>query len=170
MYGSPFLFAACLSIPGLICAAGDTAIDRATLRGLKAIHVVIDPIHPELEQHGVTARMLQTRIEQHLKMAGIPTDSSALEFLAFKVIPAREKKGPYCVSITLSVYQPVVLARDGKIRTATDTWQVATLWVLQEKALYESVASAVDQLTGRFVEVYQAENPQGWRGASPAVK
>jgi hypothetical protein len=170
MYGRMLLFASLMALPCATDGAGDTAVDRATLRGLKAVQVVIDPIHPELEKEGITRDALTTRIEQRLKSAGVPLNGEALEFLALKIVPARERRGPYCVSITLGVYQPVVLVRDSKVRTATDTWQVATLWVLQPKALYESTMSAVDELAGRFVEVYQAENPQGWRDSAPAPK
>lgn len=164
------LFSALMALPCALLAAGDTAVDRATLRGLKAVNVVIDPIHPELEQQGVTRDALQARIEKQLQAAGVAIDNNALEFLALRIIPAREKRGPYCISITLSLYQPVVLVRDREIKTATDTWQVATLWAMQPKAVYESTVGAVDQLAARFTEVYQSENPQGWRGASPPPK
>jgi hypothetical protein len=164
------LFSALMAWPGAMCGAGDTAVDRGTLRGLKAVNVVIDPIHPELEQQGLTREVLRARIEKMLQAAGVPVDSNALEFLALRVVPAREKRGPYCISITLSLYQPVVLVRNREIKTATDTWQVATLWAIQPKAVFESAASAVDQLAARFTEVYQSENPQGWRGEAPPPK
>jgi hypothetical protein len=164
------LFLALTAWPGALWAAGDTAVDRSTLRGLKAVNVVVDPIHPELEQQGVTREVLRARIEKALQAAGVPVESSALEFLALRLVPAREKRGPYCISITLSLYQPVVLVRNREIKTATDTWEVATLWAMQPKAVYESTVSAVEQLVGRFTEVYQAENPQGWRGDPPPPK
>jgi hypothetical protein len=161
------MFAALPALPGAMWGAGDTAVDRATLRGLKAVNIVIDPVHPELEQQGVTTEVLRTRVEQRLEAAGVPVDDDALEFVALKIVPARERRGPYCISITFSLYQPVVLVRDRAIKTATDTWQAATLWAMQPKAVYESTVSAVEQLVNRFAEVYRAENPQGWRGASP---
>ena len=154
------VFSAFLAWPGAMFGAGDTAVDRATVRGLKAVKVVIDPIHPELEQLGVTQQALLGRIERKLLEGGVPIDDSALEFVAVRVVPAREKRGPYCISVTLGLYQPVVLVRDRQIRTATDTWQVATLWAMQPKAVYESTVSAVEQLADRFVEVYQSENPK----------
>ena len=154
------VYAALLAAPCVVCGAGDSQVDRETLRGLKAINVVIDPIHPELERQGLTRESLQTRLQERLQDAGIPVDPKALEFLALRIVPAQEKKGTFCISVSLGVYQPVVLVRDNKIRTATETWQVATLWALQPKALEFSTRSAVDQLADRFIEVYLSLNPK----------
>jgi hypothetical protein len=159
MYGRLLVFAA-LAAPCAMRGAGDSQVDRETLRGLKAVNVIIDQIHPELERQGLTRESLQTRLEERLQEAGISVDRNALEFLALRILPAQEKKGSFCISVRLGVYQPVMLVRDNKIRTATETWEVATLWALQPKALEFSTRSAVDQLADRFVEVYRAINPK----------
>jgi hypothetical protein len=151
---------ALLFLPIPVLAAGDAALDRATLAGLKTLNVVVDEIHPELERQGLTKDALQTELEDRLQEANIAVDKNAPEFLGVRIMPARQKKGPYSISVALGVYQPVRLVRDQKIRTATQTWEVESLWVIEPKVLVRSSMNAVGRLTDRFVEAYRAANPE----------
>src|SRR5258708_2872066 len=122
-----------------IQAAGDAALDRATLRGLKSVSVVIDKIDPELEQQGLTMDVLQRRLEQRLKGAGLTIDPAAVEFVGLRLIatpPTRRQ--PYAVSLTLGLYQRVTLSRDNNIKTATQTWETGTVLLAPPKILVSS--------------------------------
>jgi hypothetical protein len=149
-----------LVLPFRVFGAGDAAIDRATLRGLKAVNVVVDPLHPELEREGLSIGALQEQIESRLNKAGIKIDRDAPEFLALRVVAARGKKGPYTLSVVAGVYQPVLLVRNREVRTATQTWETWTLWITQPKVLLKSSLTAVAQLTNRFIDAYLSVNPQ----------
>ncbi len=69
-----FVFLMVMSV--LPCRADDKARDRATLRGIQAVVVIVHSAEPEwqteLEKIGVTASALEAIIEQQLKKAGIP--------------------------------------------------------------------------------------------------
>jgi len=57
--------------------AGDSELDRATLRGLQGVDVIVENLTPEVERAGLTRQQLQTDVELRLRKAGIPLLTSA---------------------------------------------------------------------------------------------
>jgi hypothetical protein len=138
--------------------AGDSALDRATLRGIRAVNVVVDAVDPQVEAEGVTRDTLRARLEDRLRAAGVTVDSSRPEFLAVRLTAARGGRGPFAAALTLSLYQPVELARDPKVRTATQTWEVETVILAEPKVLSRACQDSIDDLAGRFVSAYRSVN------------
>lgn len=136
--------------------AGDAALDRATLRGLNSVGVVIDTMDPELVKQGLAAGDLASHVQERLKAAGVTVDKSATEFLGLRMLQVHDRKGPYGLCISAGVYQPVVLVRDKNLKTATQTWEVQTVVVADAKLLHEAAMSSVDELVDRFVAVWKA--------------
>lgn len=139
--------------------AGDAPLDRETLRGLKALGVIIDTLDPQLEQEGLTTDTLQRQLETRLRTGGITVDKSAVEFLGLHISSARVKKGPYSLCLTIGLYQPVTLSRDKNIKTATQTWELGTLQIAQPKLLMHSSTAALEELADRFVNAWRSVNP-----------
>jgi hypothetical protein len=50
----------------------DVDITRATLRGLRGVGVLVEPLDPAVERAGLTTLQLQTAVEGQLQKAGIP--------------------------------------------------------------------------------------------------
>ena len=138
--------------------AGDAALDRATLRGIKAVHVVMDPVAPEIENEGVTAEALRTRLEDLLSRGGIAIDPASAEFVALRFTSVRAARGPFALAATIGLYQPVTLVRDGNIRTATQTWEVETVMLADAKQVNRACLESVDELAGRFESAYRSAN------------
>lgn len=139
--------------------AGDAVLDRATLGGLKAFNIVIDPLDPQLEKAGLSADALRSRIDTRLRHAGIPIDSNAIEFIGLRIDSALlPKKGPYGLCFLLAFYQPVILSRDQKIRTATQTWDVHMMLVVPPKSMVQAALDTVDQIADQFVTAYRSVN------------
>ncbi len=159
MHRKLLLAAALLAIPAVTAGAGDSSIDRNTLRGLKAVGVVIDSIDPQLPKEGLSANALQQRLENRLKAADIPISPDATEFVAIQVSAVRGNRGPYAVSITIGLYQPVILARDRRSAPVTKTWEVETILMADPKVLNEASADGIDDLAARFVTAWRAVNP-----------
>src|SRR5437868_3348915 len=136
--------------------AGDGPLDRATLRGVKAIHIVVDRLDPDLEQGGLTQDGLRSRIEERLRKAGIPVDPKAVEFVGLRVTSFVAKKGPDGLCFSLGLYQPVLLVRDQKVRTASPTWEVQTMLMVAPKPMVDSALNTADQVADQFVSAYQA--------------
>src|ERR1051326_645846 len=121
-----FILAPLLALPAAMDGAGDAELDRATLRGLKAVSVVIDRVDPQLPKEGVSPSALQDRIESRLKDANIAVNASATEFIGLQISAVRAGRGPYAFSMTIGLYQPVLLLRDHNVKTTTKTWVVET--------------------------------------------
>jgi hypothetical protein len=153
------VLAICL-VPIAAVTAGDAPIDRATLRGVKAVHVVLDPIEPELQKAGLTQTDLQTRLENRLKAADVPIDPSSPEFLGLRVISVRGNRGPFALSFSLGCYQPVLLVRDQNIRSATPTWDIDTVLMTEPKTLHQATYETIDDLADRFVAAWRSVNPR----------
>src|SRR5262244_729474 len=100
MVGKLLIFAV-LAIPAVTSGAGDGVLDRATLRGLKAVGIVIDRIDPQLPKEGLTAEVLHQRLVNRLTAAGITVNPDAQEFVGIQVAAVRGNRGPYAVSMTI---------------------------------------------------------------------
>jgi hypothetical protein len=142
-------------------AAGDGPLDRATLRGIAGVNIVVDPVDPVVEKAGATRPELAARLEDRLRGADIPIDSASREFVALRLTSVRGGRGPLtqiAVAITISLYQPVELVRDPKVRTATQTWEVETVLLAGTGALYRACQDSIDDLAARFVAAYRSVN------------
>jgi hypothetical protein len=148
-----------LSLPSLAPGAGNGALDRATLRGLTAVNVIVDKVDPQIEGAGVTASALRARLEDKLREANLTVDTSKSEFLAVRLTGVRANRGPFALAVTMGAYQPVTLSRDPKVRTATQTWEVETVLLAEPKQLYRATMDCVDELARSFVEAWKSVNP-----------
>jgi|SRR5947209_8566930 len=141
-------------------AANDAPLERATLRGLHSVNVIVDTLDKELVRENLTQDALLSRIQQRLEAAGIALDKGANEFLGLRVTQVRGKRGPVAVCLSIGLYQPVVLSRDKDIRSVTQTWEVVTTLMAEPKVLYDASMSSIDELTDRFVAAYRSVNPK----------
>jgi hypothetical protein len=141
-------------------------MDRTTLRGLKALKVVVDSPAPEVEREGVSGDGLRITIEQKLREAGITVDHDAVEFLGLNISSARPprkmliSKGPISLVFNLGFYQIVLLNRDKATKTITETWGDQRVAPAAPKAIEHTVNDAVDDLVNEFITAYRAVNPK----------
>ena len=150
-----------MAFAAAICVAGDSSMDRGTLRGLKAIKVVVDPATTEMEHEGLDRQRLQSAIEQKLRDAGIQVDNDANEFLGVTLSSARgSRRGPFSVAVGLGVYQTVLLNRDKTIKSVTETWGDQRVLSTTARTLDHFVSGAVDELVDQFIRAYRSVNPQ----------
>lgn len=158
------MLVALFALPIQIGGAGDSPLDRATLRGLTAVGVVVDRLDPDLEQQGLTQEVFQAAIEKRLEGAGVKVDNTSAQFVGLRVTHVRARRGPYAVCLAIGLYQPVILSRDQTIRTATATWEVETVLMAAPKVLVEASRSSVNELADRFVAAFRSVNPQSASG------
>jgi hypothetical protein len=159
MYGRVCLLLAALALP--LGGAGDAPLDRATLRGVMAVNVVIDPVAPEMQREGVTIEGLRTRLEERMRDAGIQIDTTSTTFLALRLRSVRAARGPLAIAMNIGLYQAVTLVRDPKVRTATATWEVDTVILTDTKQVYAACMDSATDLAGRFVTAYRSVNEAG---------
>jgi hypothetical protein len=144
--------------PGAI--SSDAPMDRATLRGLKAVKAIIDsPDGTAMKEAGITVEKLAAQIEQRLAKEGIPVDREAREFLGLRVTFAHARKTDYALGLTLGVYQNVSLTRDPAMKTMAETWSGESILLVPPRMLGEAVANTLDQLVDQFIAAYRSANP-----------
>lgn len=140
---------------GLTAHATDLPMDRATLRGLKALKVVID-LPAGLEQTGITRAGLLAQVRQRLQNTDLTLDENALEFLGLSVAVTHEKKTPYAICLSLALYQNMSLVRDPAVKTITETWSAESLTLAPPKVLQQMISTHVNELVDQFVSAFRA--------------
>jgi hypothetical protein len=155
-----FLLAAFLVVAPALNGAGDEPIDRATLKGLTAVGVVIDNIDPDLEKMGLTRDVVLTSMLSRLGGEHITVDPGAKEFLGLRLIQVRAGRGPVAVALTLGLYQPVLLSRNRETRTSTQTWEVQTVLMADPKILVTACTESANFLLDRFAKAFHSVNPE----------
>ena len=151
---------ALLMMPPATRAAGDAPLDRATLKGLKGVAVIIDVIDGDLQKLGVTREALINRLLGRLATDRITIDPGATEFLGLHINAVRGGRGPFALSLSMGLYQPVLLSRNHDLRTSTQTWEVDTVLMADPKALVTACAETADELADRFAMAFYAVNPK----------
>ncbi|HKW97281.1 MAG TPA: hypothetical protein VJN43_06075 [Bryobacteraceae bacterium] len=148
-----------MCIPLHTCLASDTGMDRATLRGLTSLKIVIDQPGNEMEQEGYDRGQLQSIMEQKLRDAGIKIDNDAVEFLGLSLTSARAgRRSPVSLMMNLGLYQLVTLNRDKVTKTVAETWSAQRVLSVPPKALGQAVDDVVGELLDQFVKAYQSVN------------
>ena len=135
--------------------AEDREITRLTLRGIKEVNLVIEPIEPEIQNLGLTQAQVQADVEAKLREANIAVAPDIERgrpavYLYVQVIrPERINRLFY--SISLSVLQNVILERDPNVKTNTDTWVARMLGMSSgTQAIRADIRSLLDQFIEDF--------------------
>jgi hypothetical protein len=139
--------------------AEDKEITRLTLRGIKEVNVVIESIEPEIQSMGLPQAQVRADVEAKLREANIaiaPDIERGRPALYLYVQVIRpEKINRLFYSISLSLLQNVVLERDPKVKTNTDTWLVR---VLGMSSGTEAIRADIRSLLDQFIEDYRKAN------------
>jgi hypothetical protein len=139
--------------------AEDKEITRLTLRGIKEVNVVIESIEPEIQSMGLPQAQVTADVEAKLREANIaiaPDIERGRPALYLYVQVIRpEKINRLFYSISLSLLQNVVLERDPKVKTNTDTWLVR---VLGMSSGTEAIRADIRSLLDQFIEDYRKAN------------
>jgi hypothetical protein len=161
--GSRFLAAALLLTP--IACASDDKTDRATLKGIKAVCVVVE-VSAEAIRGGVDKDKLQSDVEGRLQQQGAPFDKNATTcvYLNVRALQAMGGKGKplplYAADFRLELLQTVALLRDPASKTFAPTWSSENMTTVPAADLGETAFEIVASLVDQFVAAYKSANPQ----------
>ena len=98
--------------------------NRATLRGLKGVGVLVEKLPPEVEQEGLKRDQLQMEVESRLRRAGVKvltkeeafnTPGEPYLYININVNIAKTEADIYPYGIDMSLIQKVSLLRDPKL-------------------------------------------------------
>lgn len=155
---------AILSLAALLCLtavtwASDSPENRASLKGIQAVQVVVEQIKPDAEQDGLTRSDLQADVELRLRQAGIPVGPSSAAAGLIVNVNTTKASGMYSVNILVEVIQSVTLERTPSIRLVAPTWSMTTVGLAGASHLRE-VRSIAAQIVDKFIDAYLEQNPK----------
>jgi hypothetical protein len=138
----------------------DTPDERASLKGLGAVAVMVGILGPNWEGNGLTVSQLQTDVELRLRQGGIRVTHEARGYLTVNVTIAKGEAGTYAVNILLRLNQMVRLERNlQNIPNLGTTWQTDDLFLIGAGRLRD-VRSKVADLVDKFINAYLEQNPK----------
>jgi hypothetical protein len=148
-----------LLLPASAWGQGSTA-QRATLKGINTVEVVVEAIDPAAEQDGLTRSQLQTDVEGRLRQAGIVVGPTLTGHLYVNVDTVKGEHGhTYAYNVSVQYVQQLALARDPKVPIFAPTWDTGGVGMIAANRLREvrqEVANYVDQ----FIKDYLEQNPR----------
>jgi hypothetical protein len=138
----------------------DSLAQRATLKGVNIVEVVVEEVDPVAERDGLTQSQLRTEVELRLRQAGIPVGPTLTGHLYVNVDTVKSDDGQtYAYNVLLQYMQQVVLARDPKAPLFATTWETGGVGMIGANRLRQvrrHVATYVDQ----FITAYLEQNPK----------
>ena len=142
--------------------ASDSEIDRASLKGLQGVFVLVEDLNPPEEQAGLKSADLQADAEQKLQAAGIPLlsktqniDTPGMPTLYISVSVASSSSTdlwPFSIDVNLEQQATLKRSPDTFVPTAV-TWHVGSLGAV-DKTNIRSVRDRVNEQVAKFVNAY----------------
>jgi len=142
--------------------------NRATLRGLKGVGVLVEKLPAEVEKEGLDRNELQRAVESKLQSAGIRllTKEESLRapgepylYININVNIAKTESDIYPYSIDLLLIQKVSLVRDPKLTSYAITWSTGGVGSIGKQILSQ-LRESVEAMVDVFIKAYLAENPK----------
>ena len=149
-------------------SAIDSKSNRATLRGLEGVAVLVEQFSPEVEKEGLVKNRLQTELELKLRMAGIKvltkeeclkTPGEPYLYVNINVNIAKTESDIYPYSIDVLLIQKVSLARDPNQATYAVTWSTGGVGSIG-KPILSQLQNSVEEILDVFVKAFLSENPK----------
>ena len=153
------LLAAALGLPASAWGLDDASA-RATLKGIKALHVLVAPLKPDISEGDFTSAQLQTDVEARLKQAAIPAEPRSGEFLYVAVTTVKLDRGVYAYSIDVDFYQSVTLPRAPTLSALAATWGVGSRVGVIDRTRFREVRAEVVGFVDQFISAYREQNPR----------
>ena len=163
MFNTRFFLPAAL----LVCSiapvkASDSEIDRASLKGLTGVFVLVEELNPPEEQAGLKTADIQADVEEKLKAAGIPLlsktqniDTPGMPTLYISVSVASSPATdlwPFSIDVNLEQQATLKRSPDTFVPTAI-TWHVGSIGAV-DKSSIRSIRERVNEQVAKFVNAY----------------
>ncbi len=144
--------------------AQDDLSARGSLKGLKAVRVVVEHLDQKIEEAGLHRDQIQTDTELSLRKTGITVTTNAKAapgflYLNATCIEAAALPGVYACSIDAEFRQYTALLRDRRIRVFASTWSVDKIWVAGRENL-PHVRQQIGDVVDNFTNAYLEQNPK----------
>jgi hypothetical protein len=136
------------------------AIQRASLQGIDSVEAVVLAPRTVPGCELLSGPQIQSDVEARLHRAGVPTSSEPAAFLFVSVAAVEALDNLLCgLTVTVDLYQIVLLVRDIRIATVGVTWHQGALGVVAQAHSAEYLQQMLMLLMARFIAAYRDQNP-----------
>ncbi len=165
--------ALCLLAMGMVIVmaspllALDSEMNRATLKGLRGVRVLVEDLAPEVEREGLLKDQVQKSIEERLRQAGIriltleeTAKTPGEPYLYVNLNISFAKGGEICsYSVDAALIQNVTLVRSPRQTTYAVTWSTGGVGLIAKKSLSE-LKESVEEIADIFAKAFLSVNPK----------
>jgi hypothetical protein len=146
----------------------NSEINRATLKGLRGVRVLVEDLAPEVERDGLVKDQLQKSVEGMLRSAGIRvlTQEEAVKapgepylYVNINTNFAKGEEEICSYSIDVALIQNVTLVRVPKQASYAVTWSTGGVGLIGKKSLSE-LKGSVEEIVDIFVKAFFSVNPK----------
>ena len=146
----------------------NSEINRATLKGLRGVRVLVEDLAPEVEQEGLVKAQLQKSLEERLRAAGIRvlTQEEAVKapgepylYVNVNISFAKGEEEICSYSIDVALIQNVTLVRIPKQAGYAVTWSTGGVGLIGKKSLSE-LKGTIEEIVDIFVKAFFSVNPK----------
>lgn len=141
---------------------------KESLRGLKGLFILVEPLNPEVEKAGISREQLRGEVELKLRQAGIRVfrEEQRLEepgqpylYINLNAYSWREEV-IYGYSFKVDLNQLVILKRDPKIGCFGTTWYSGSAGIIGANKLKSFIRMELADTLDKFINDYSAVNPK----------
>lgn len=146
----------------------DSQSNRATLKGLTGVGVLVEKLPAELEKEGLHRDQIQKDVEAKLKKAGIKVYSreecskipgEPYLYINLNVNVAKTESDIYPYTIDIMLIQKVSLIRDPHRVAYAVTWSTGGVGSVT-KSIVSQLRENVAEVVEIFIQRFLAENPK----------
>ena len=146
----------------LVCGrlfADDTEAERKTLRGIKAVRVVIEDLSADEVKDGLAAGQIRTDVELRLRKAGVVVQTSSPFILYIYPHLMVRETGLYIFHLEVAIMQDAVITANGEDSLLT-TWSASVLGTVGRVNMSRRVREDIGDLVDQFLNAYLSVNPR----------
>ncbi len=141
---------------------------KESLRGLKGLFILVEPLNPEVEKAGVSREQLKREVELKLRQAGIRVfnEEQRMEepdqpylYINLNGYSWREEV-IYGYALKVDLNQLVILNRDPKIGGFGTTWYSGSAGIIGANKLKNFIRKELADTIDKFISDYSAVNPK----------
>ncbi len=141
---------------------------KESLRGLKGLFILVEPLNPEVEKAGVSRGQLKGEVELRLRQAGIRVfnEEQRMEepdqpylYINLNGYSWREEV-IYGYALKVDLNQLVILNRDPKIGGFGTTWYSGSAGIIGANKLKNFIRKELADTIDKFISDYSAVNPK----------
>ena len=142
--------------------------NRATLRGLTGVRVLVEDLPPEAEREGLSKNQLEENVELKLGTVGIrtftdeecrTTPGEPYLYININLSTLKTERDIYSYSIDIGLIQDVTLQRSPAQTTYAITWSTGGVGLISKKQLSE-LQESVEDLVAIFLKAFFSVNPK----------